>query len=246
VGVCYAQYVVPVASAVRWRPSPETIARLVERLVELRWIDAAWRTVPLVGTEHVSKAARRSVAEDVGVFAALENPLVIGPFAAPPAELFWGEERLRSDGRGRAYDFGDEPGGLLKPGYQDEVRLIVARDVCLVPTNAYSEVYPDSEPCPRCGADLVCAVDGSRTPDDAASWFSAAGVHRFLPTPCAACGGDVAIEELGHLPLFQFAVQIDPPMKSTPGDGDGMADPELLEALHDITGVAFDMIPAWS
>jgi hypothetical protein len=246
VGVYYTQYVVPAGESIAFRPTDEQIEAIVHRLCSLGWIDPEWRSVPLVGTSHRSKVAPRSIAEDVSVFRQLESPLLMGPFPSPPPEVFWSQDRIRPDGLSRAYDFREDPAGVLLPRYNDEVRIVVADEACLVSTNAYSEAWADQEPCGECAADLVVEVSDRHAADvERMQWFHTVGVGRVVPPSCARCGAAVPLGELGHLPLFQFAVVLDPPTKSNPA-GEGAADPELLRALAELTGVTFDMIPSWS
>ncbi len=242
-GVYYSQYLLPRSGSVSYRPDDTTLEALVHRLVRLQWIDPAWRAVSLVGVDHISKATPRSFTEDIGVFRTLDSPLVIGPFQSPPPEVFWGRDRVRSDGLSRAYDFGESSDGTLEPRYNEELRIIVADVACLVSTNAYTE----QEQCGQCAADLVHSV--SEVYEDLPerqSWFYAADVHLVLPVPCSRCGAEVDVERLGHLPLFRFALRLDPPSKSKPSMDEGLAEPELLKALREVTGVEFDMIASWS
>jgi hypothetical protein len=247
VGVYYTQYIVPAAGSIRFRPTDQQIEAIVHRLCRLGWIDPDWRSVPLVGIGHVTKAAPRSIAEDVSVLGLLESPVLMGPFPSPPPEAFWGQDRVRPDGLSRAYDFREDPAGVLLPRYNDQVRIVAADEACLVSTNAYSDAWPDQDSCRQCSAELVVDVLDRHAADvERREWFDRAGVGRVVPPECMRCGAAVPFDELGHLPLFQFAVVLDPPTKSTPANEQGAADPELLCALAELTGVPFDMIPCWS
>jgi hypothetical protein len=246
-GVYYRQYLVPERAGVRYRPDEATLAALVTRLQDLKWIDPAWRTVRTVGVGHESTAAPRSVAEDASVFRALDSPLVMGPFPSPPPRVFWGDHTTRADGLSRAYDFREDPEAILLPQYNDEVTLVSADVPCLVSTNAYSDAYPDQAACAQCGGELVVDVEELFADDpERTAWFGSAGVARVLPTPCRACGAPVALQELAELPLFSFAVVLAPPTKSTPARDEGAADPVLLDALRELTGVPFEMYPEYS
>jgi hypothetical protein len=183
-----------------------------------------WIAPTLAGAQHVPDATEIAALVDDLVHARWIRLCPTGPYdEAMPfyhaifPGVFQDSEVRAGD---RRYDLSLPPASVIEASHCRSVTVMVTDTLLVAPT---TEALNTNVACSDCGALLLPSAEP--------------GMSRRAPDTCQNCGTGVDLSVFSHLPVFRFALILEPWFP--PGNQRVAVHPELLSLLGRRTGCQF-------